>query len=345
MATASVQLRPPDNFDFSKPDTWTRWKKRFEQFRAASGLKGQAEERQVNTLLYCIGDEADTVLTSTNIKDDDRKKYDAVLSKLDSFFQVRKNVIFERAKFNRRNQLDGESVERYITVLYALVETCEYGALQDEMLRDRIVVGIRDKALSERMQAEASLTLEKAKTMARQKEAIAEQSSQLRGDGSKQSPIAVDQVRGGQPHPTRRGNAIDIGRSNNKPRGGPAGNPQCTRCGKPKHPRGDRCPARDATCHKCNRKGHFQSQCFSKTVAATSNELSLDSAFVGNVSTSQPVSWNTTIFMKEREVNFKLDTGAEVTAISNTLYRSLGGINLGNPQKSSTAQVGRPSEF
>ena len=114
MATASVQLRPPDNFDFSKPDTWTRWKKRFEQFRVASGLNAQDKERQVSTLLYCIGDEADAVLTSTNIKDDERKKYDDVISKFDSF-QVRKNVIFERAKFNRRAQLDGE---HYITVLY-----------------------------------------------------------------------------------------------------------------------------------------------------------------------------------------------------------------------------------
>ena len=184
MATASVQLRPPDNFNFSKPDTWTRWKKRFEQFRVASGLKEQDEERQVSTLLYCISDEADAVLTSTNIKDDNQKKYDAVIGKFDSFFKVRKNVIFERTKFNRREQLDGESVERYITVLYGLVETCEFGALQDELLWDRIVVGIHDKALSERMQAEASLTLEKAKTMARQKEAVAEQSSQSRGDSS-----------------------------------------------------------------------------------------------------------------------------------------------------------------
>ena len=303
MATASVQLRPPDNFDFSKPDTWTRWKKRFEQFRVASGLNAQGEERQVSTLLYCIGDEADAVLTSTNIKDDERKKYDDVIGKFDSFFRVRKNVIFERAKFNRRAQLDGESIEHYITVLYGLVETCEFGALQDELLRDRIVVGIRDNALSERMQAEGSkLTLEKAKMMARQKEAVAEHSSQLRGDGSKQSPISVEPVRGGQPQPRQRD---AIGRSNGKPRSG-RGDPRstlCTRCGKPKHQRGDRCPARDAICHKCNRKGHFKNLCFSKTVAATSEELSLDSAFVGNVSTSQPVSWNTTVLMKGKEVD------------------------------------------
>ena len=43
------------------------------------------------------------------------------------------------------------------------------------------------------MQSEANLTLEKAKTMAPQKEAIAEQSAQLR-DGSKQSPILLGQV-------------------------------------------------------------------------------------------------------------------------------------------------------
>ena len=32
---------------------------------------------------------------------------------------------------------------------------------------------------------------------------------------------------------------------------------QCTYCGQPKHDEGSRCPAKDAVCHKCNRKGHF----------------------------------------------------------------------------------------
>ena len=50
--------------------------------------------------MYCIGEEADAVLTSTNITDDDRKKYDAVIGKFDTFFRVKKNMTFERAKFN-----------------------------------------------------------------------------------------------------------------------------------------------------------------------------------------------------------------------------------------------------
>ena len=89
--------------------------------------------------------------------------YDTVITKLDGFFKVRKNVIFERARFNRRNQQQGESAEQYIIVLYELAEDCEYGALHSEMIRDRLVVGIRDITLSEQLQTNAELTLDKAK--------------------------------------------------------------------------------------------------------------------------------------------------------------------------------------
>ena len=100
------------------------------------------------------------MLTSTNITEADRKKYDSVVEKFDSFFNVRRNVIYERARFNRRDQLEGESAEQYITCLYSLIETCEYGTFKEEMLRDRLVVGIRDAAMSQKLQMDAELTLE-----------------------------------------------------------------------------------------------------------------------------------------------------------------------------------------
>ena len=109
-----------------------------------------------STLLYCMGEEAEDVLTSTGISDEERKRYDAVMSKFDGFFKVRKNLIFERARFNQRNQSEGESV------LYHLVETCEYGDLRNEMLRDRLVVAIRDSATSQKLQMDPGLTLEKS---------------------------------------------------------------------------------------------------------------------------------------------------------------------------------------
>jgi hypothetical protein len=48
------------------------------------------------------------------------------------------------------------------------------------MLWDRLVVGIRDKELSEKLQMDAALTLECAKKKIRQKEAAKEQHVQLR---------------------------------------------------------------------------------------------------------------------------------------------------------------------
>ena len=154
IAMASIRLQPPEPFDFKRPDEWPRWKKRFAQFRSASTLDKEAEDRQVNTLLYCMGEEAENVLSSTGISDKDKKNYDKVVEKFDLYFAVRRNVIFERARFNRRVQYEGESAETYISELYELIEFCDYGNLKDEMLRDRLVVGIRDTSLSEKMQTD-----------------------------------------------------------------------------------------------------------------------------------------------------------------------------------------------
>ena len=136
---AYLGFSPSEPFDFQCPEDWMKWKRRFECFRLASGLAKEDEARQVSALLYCMGDQADSVLTSTKIATEDRLKYNSVMSKFDEHFKVRRNVILERARFNQRNQLAGESVEQYITVLYTLVETCEYSNLTEELLRDRLV--------------------------------------------------------------------------------------------------------------------------------------------------------------------------------------------------------------
>ena len=176
---AQLRLEPPAPFNFRTPDDWPRWRKRFEQFRVASGLANDDAVKQVNTLLYCLGEEAEGVLSSTNVTADERKVYDTVLEKLDGFFKVRRNVIFERARFNRRNQLGTESAEQYIMELYRLAESCNYGDFKDEMIRDRLVVGIRDAALSQQLQLDPELTLEKAKKKIRQREAVGEQQREL----------------------------------------------------------------------------------------------------------------------------------------------------------------------
>lgn len=47
-----------------------------------------------------MGDEAEDVLTSLNLSDEEASEYDALKAKLDAHFVVRRNVIFKRAKFN-----------------------------------------------------------------------------------------------------------------------------------------------------------------------------------------------------------------------------------------------------
>ena len=97
------------------------------------------------------------------------------MEKFDEHFKVWRNVIFKRAQFNKRDQLEGETAEEYITALYRLVKTCNYGALKENMLWDWLVVGIRDTNISKYLQMDAELTLEKAKKAIRKREAIREQ--------------------------------------------------------------------------------------------------------------------------------------------------------------------------
>ena len=122
-----------------------------------------------------MGDEADDILCSMGLSDEEKKNYETVKAKFDVHFVKRRNPIFERAKFNQHRQEEEESADSFITALYCLAEHCAYGALHDEMIRDRIVVGLRDANLSMKLQMDPDLTLDKAVAMARQSEAIKQQ--------------------------------------------------------------------------------------------------------------------------------------------------------------------------
>ena len=78
---ATVQLQLPTPFDFKQPEEWPRRKRWFEKFRVVSGLAEDDGTHQVSTLLYCLGEKAGDVLSTTNITNDDCKKYDAVIQK------------------------------------------------------------------------------------------------------------------------------------------------------------------------------------------------------------------------------------------------------------------------
>ena len=317
---ATFQVVVPDSFDVHCPDDWPKWIRRFERFRQASGLVHKAEEKQVNALIYTMGDVADDILSLFGLTEDDKKVYETVKEKFDSYFVKRRNVIFERAKFNRRCQKQDESVDSFITALHGLAEKCNFGTLREELIRDRLVVGLSDSTLSEKLQLDAELTLEKATTAAREKEAVKKQQAMMRKDFQEESH--VDTV---------------SNRSKSKPRGQPRQNRviQCRRCGRDYQGQ-HRCPAIHATCHNCHRKGHYRAICQSGTSKVkeiqaepdsdSEETASVNAAFLGIVhDKSQDVQpWMISVSLNDVPMKFKMDTGADVSVIPLSSFRSLG---------------------
>ena len=116
----------------------------------------------MNTLLYCLGERAEYIFASFNLSKADAKKFYVVIERFNQFFIVKKNVIFEKVQFNKRKQAPSETANDFFPALFKLSETCEYGELRDQLMRDRLVVEIADAKLSEKLQMDKDLTLERA---------------------------------------------------------------------------------------------------------------------------------------------------------------------------------------
>ncbi|KAK0142808.1 hypothetical protein N1851_019259 [Merluccius polli] len=120
------QISPPSDFDFTRPEEWPLWMCRFKRFRQVSGLDKQSQEKQVNTLLYTMGPEAKSIIRCRDIMAAQLKDYDTVKTQLSNHFVPWRNLIFECARFHKRVQERGESIDSFI--IYELIEHCEYGA-------------------------------------------------------------------------------------------------------------------------------------------------------------------------------------------------------------------------
>ena len=88
--------------------------------------------------------QAENIVTSLKLTQDELKKYDTVKAKLDSYFLIRRNIIFERSNFNTRVQLENETVDSFVTDLHCMAAHFQFGDIDDELIRDCLVVGFRD---------------------------------------------------------------------------------------------------------------------------------------------------------------------------------------------------------
>jgi hypothetical protein len=329
-----MEIPCPERFDYDA-EKWPAWKARFTRFRSATDLCTKSDARQISTLIYCMGDKAEDIFKSLQLSTEDADKYDKVLDAFDRYFVIRKNIVFERAQFNLRRQLPGETAATFITALNKLADTCEFGALRDELIRDRLVISICDAKLSEKLQMDDKLTLEKAITTIRQAESVHQQQEVLRGATADSKDVM--QVRS-DPYKRQQYLPQDNLRQqhNKQERHDNQQHTSCKWCGRqPAHQRTS-CPAKDVTCNNCHKKGHFAKVCQSSAAAGNIKSIfaqpasdaifeddTYDALFLNTLSDSSATDvWRADIIVDGKaSISFKLDTGADATVIPWSTYQ------------------------
>ena len=93
--------------------------------------------------------------------EEERVDINSTIKKLSDYFEPKLNTTYERYVFNSCDQEIGEHFDAYLNKLRKLIKTCRYSTLEDELLRDRIVMGTNKKEIRTRLFSEPDLTLDR----------------------------------------------------------------------------------------------------------------------------------------------------------------------------------------
>lgn len=172
MGSSSVEYRMPAPLRLDVTDLlpeWLGFKQRFQIFLTAAGLDRVVDARKVAIFLNTVGHDAQELYFNV-LKKEETTKYEDIIKIFDKHFATKQNELINAYTFNQRKQEDGESFDFFYTELRKLVKNCSYKDQEDRMLRDRIVIGVTDKKLQQKLLAVSDLTLDKAVDMCRASE-------------------------------------------------------------------------------------------------------------------------------------------------------------------------------
>ena len=176
-------LNPPDPLQLSSGNVsqnWKRFKHKGSNYELAVGTARKEDPIRVAAFLTVIGDEALEVYNAfTWYSDEDKVKMDKVMERFEQYCEPHKNTIYERYLLFSRGQESGEPIDKYATVLRNMADSCEFQDLKDSLIRDRIVLGIVDNNVRERLLQVLDLTLNKALEIARATETTQSQLKQM----------------------------------------------------------------------------------------------------------------------------------------------------------------------
>jgi len=299
---ASAIVGSVSEFD-EKIDSFSDYIERLEQFFIANDIETSVKKRAV--LLSCIG--ARTYKLLSNLLSPARPAecdYAAIVNTLTEHHNPRPSTIVQRFKFNSRTRFSGESVRTFTSELKKLSEFCEYGDSLEEMLRDRIVCGINNTKVQQRLLSEKDLTYKKTVEIAQAMEAATEGVNDLNG-----ASVGVNVVKSKFKSDTSKSGTA------------------CYRCGG-SHVASE-CQFRDKKCFKCQKTGHVAKMCkqkkktsskFHKTVVGQVDSDTVSNLFTVSASVPPIVQ---ELVVNGKCVQFHVDTGAALTVMGDDTYKRL----------------------
>ena len=244
-------VKPIDFYSGNMASCWKAFKMQFKIFRIAKKYSAMEVEEQICNMLVQMGPDSVSIYDQFKFdetKDTEKKTLDNVIRMFDDYFEPVKNTIYERAKFNSMVQGD-LSIHQFIVKLQSQAGYCEYGAMKDELIRDRIVVGVSDKKLRDYLIDLDDLDLNKCIQKAKQYVSHHQQAGQFDRVGADNLDMLAQR---GAPQRAQNRNQLDRPPMSGNPS---SGNP-CVKCGKAVH-RAGQCPATHTKCAVCKQKGHW----------------------------------------------------------------------------------------
>ncbi|CAM1322123.1 Uncharacterised protein r2_g3054 [Pycnogonum litorale] len=161
-----------------------RWEKWFEIMLGAMAIGDSATEmtRKKSLLLHYIGPECFDIY-STIVADTD--SYADVHAKLTDYFMPKVNTDYERYRFRKENQLEGENLDQFSTRLKQMFLHCGFHAVHQvsQEIKSQIVQScssssLRRKVLSKQMDLCELLDVGRAMELAETQNAVMEKSSE-----------------------------------------------------------------------------------------------------------------------------------------------------------------------
>lgn len=142
---------------------WKRFNSQWRNYEIATDLTAQTTQKRAAVFLACVGTEAYEIFQTMEFEDDnDRADIDKIVDAFQKYCVGEVNVTYERYLFNKRTQNASETFDNFLSDLRRLVKSCDYGNVEECILRDRIVVVASDNSTRRKLLQKRNLDLNEA---------------------------------------------------------------------------------------------------------------------------------------------------------------------------------------